>query len=229
MFHDGDTNIGTSALNGSGIATLRVDTLAAGTHSLTASYGGDGKFSSSTSATVAIDIANADFSLAASPSAAIVKAGLSTQFMLTITPAGGFADSVTFTCAPVTGISCSFSPATVIPAIGIASAALTVTTSARVSRYGFLAPELFGVCDLFLALSLFGLATLCGGRLQNNKRTSIVAAAVSLAIVVLVVAMGGCGGGYRSSTQANRGTASIMVTAQSRSIAHATTINVTVQ
>ena len=230
VFRDGDTNIGASALNGSGVAILRIDTLAAGSHSLTASYGGDGKFSGSTSATVAIDIANADFSLAASPSAAIVKAGLSTQFMLTVTPAGGFADNVTFTCAPVTGISCSFSPATVIPANGIASTALTVTTSGSVSRYGILTPDLFGVCDLFLALSLFGLAILSGGRLQNNNRTSIVAVAVSLAIVVLAVAMGGCGGGgYGSSTQANRGTASIMVTAQSRSIAHATTINVTVQ
>ena len=184
-----------------------------GAHSLTASYGGDDKFNGSTSATVAIDIANADFSLAASPSAAIVKAGLSTQFMLTVTPAGGFADNVTFTCAPVTGISCSFSPATVIPANGIASTALTVTTSAGVSRYGILTPDLFGVCDLFLALSLFSLAILCSGKLQNNNRTSIVAAAASLAIVMLVLAMGGCGGGgYGSSTQANRGTTSIMVT-----------------
>jgi len=51
----------------------------------------------------------------------MVKAGLSTQFVLTVTPAGGFADSVTFTCAPVAGIACSFIPATVAPAKGIAS------------------------------------------------------------------------------------------------------------
>ena len=86
------------------------------------------------------------------------------------------------------------------------------------------------MCDFFLALSLFSLAILCGGKLQNNNRTSILAAAASLAIVVLVLAMGGCsGGGYGSSMRANRGTASIMVTAQSASIAHTTTINVTVQ
>jgi hypothetical protein len=57
-----------------------------------------------------------------------------------------------------------------------------------------------------------------------------VAAAASLTVVVQVLAMGGCGGGgYGNSTQANRGTASIMVTAASGSIAHTTTINVTVQ
>ena len=109
-----------------------------------------------------------------------------------------------------------FSPATVIPVNGTASTALTVTTSASVSRYGLLTPELFGVCDYFLALSLLSLAILCAGKLQNDNRPSIVAAAASLTIVVLVLAIGGCGGGgYGSSTQPNRGTASIMVTAQS--------------
>ena len=57
----------------------------------------------------------------------------------------------------------------------------------------------------------------------------MVVAAASLAIVVLVLAIGGYGGGYRSSTQAHRGSAAIMVTVQSGSIAHTTTINVTVQ
>jgi hypothetical protein len=226
-FHDGNTDLGTSALNGAGVATLRIDTLATGVHSLTASYEGDDKFGGSKSATVTINIANADFSLGASPSTVMVTAGLSTQFMLTVTPAGGFADNVTFTCSPVTGISCNFKPATLTPANGTASTALTVTTSASVSRYGFPTPELFGPCGFFFALSLFSLAILRGGKLRNNP-ASMVAAAAALAIVVLVLAIGGCGG-YGSSTQPNRGTASIMVTAQSGSIAHTTTINVTVQ
>ena len=46
VFHDGNTNIGTSALNGTGVATLRIATLAAGTHSLMASYEGDGELQS---------------------------------------------------------------------------------------------------------------------------------------------------------------------------------------
>jgi Bacterial Ig-like domain (group 3) len=135
VFHDGNTDLGTSALNSTGVATLRIDTLAVGAHSLMASYEGDGKFGGSTSATVTINIANADCSLGASPSTATVKAGLSTQFMLTVAAAGGFADNVTFTCAPVTGISCSFKPTSVTPTNGTASTALTVTTSASVSRY----------------------------------------------------------------------------------------------
>jgi len=115
VFHDGNTDLGTSPLNGAGVATLRINTLTAGAHSLTASYAGDGKFGGSTSAGVTINIANADFSLGATPTSATVVAGQSTQIILAVTPAGGFANSVTFSCSPIIGITCAFSPATVTP------------------------------------------------------------------------------------------------------------------
>src|SRR5262249_25585926 len=44
IFHDGNANLGASALDVVGVAVLRIDTLAAGTHSLTASYLGDERF-----------------------------------------------------------------------------------------------------------------------------------------------------------------------------------------
>jgi hypothetical protein len=49
-FKDGASTIGTAKLNASGIATLTVSSLAIGTHSITASYGGDANFTASTSA-----------------------------------------------------------------------------------------------------------------------------------------------------------------------------------
>jgi YVTN family beta-propeller protein len=48
-FKDGSTELGTVALNG-GAATLTTSTLAVGSHSITAIYGGDSNFTSSTSA-----------------------------------------------------------------------------------------------------------------------------------------------------------------------------------
>ncbi|MCK7626099.1 Ig-like domain repeat protein, partial [Streptomyces sp. RS10V-4] len=48
-FFDGVTPLGSSALNGSGVATLPISTLAVGSHALTATYNGSGGFSSSTS------------------------------------------------------------------------------------------------------------------------------------------------------------------------------------
>jgi uncharacterized protein (TIGR03118 family) len=226
-FHDGNTNLGTFPLDGTGVAALRINTLAAGAHSLTASYAGDGKFDGSTSAAVTINIANADFSVGAAPSSAAVVAGQSTQFMLTITPAGGFANNVTFSCAPITGITCAFNPATVTPANRAASTTLTVTTSATVTRYGLLLFDLNSLGALLSTLALFRLLTWRCGNLRNARASLLTATAV-LAIAALSVTLGGCGG-YGSNTQPNRGTASIMVVAQSGAISHTTTVEVTVQ
>lgn len=227
MFHDGNTGLGTAPLDPAGIAILRINTLAAGAHSLTASYAGDGKFGSSTSAAVTITIANADFSLVATPANATVIAGQSTQFMLTVTPAGAFANNVTFSCPPITGITCTFDPAMVTPANGAANTTLTVTTSASVLRFGFLLLHLIGPGFLVVSLALFSLVMRRGGKLRT-ARAPLLAATAAVAIVALSLTLGGCGG-YGSSTQPNRGTASIMVAARSGAISHTATVRVTVQ
>jgi hypothetical protein len=227
VFHDGTNDLGTSQLNDGTVAALRTNTLAVGTHSLTASYAGDGKFGASTSAGVTINIANADFSLGAAPATASVVAGQSTQFMLTITPAGGFANNVTFSCSPVSGITCLFNPATVTPGNGAANTTLTVTTSTTVSRYGFLLPDLTGFAAVLIALVLLTLTMRTAGRLRNSRVRLLTATAVA-AMLTLGFAIAGCGR-YGSNAQANRGTASITVIAQSGNISHMTTIRVTVQ
>ena len=48
-FHEGTTLLGTSSLNGSATAVLSVSTLIVGTHTITATYNGDGNFPRSTS------------------------------------------------------------------------------------------------------------------------------------------------------------------------------------
>ena len=58
-FFDGAANIGNSALNGSGVATLTTSTLALGTHSITASYNGDANWAPSTSATLSQSVQGA--------------------------------------------------------------------------------------------------------------------------------------------------------------------------
>src|SRR5207249_11823149 len=51
-FRDGLTTIGTATLGANGSASIVVSTLAAGSHSLTAAYGGSANFLASTSAAV---------------------------------------------------------------------------------------------------------------------------------------------------------------------------------
>jgi len=226
-FADGNTTLGTSPLDATGVAVLRTNTLAVGSHSLTAIYSGDGKFVSSTSTAVTLTIASSDFSVGANPPTATVTAGQSTQFRLSVTPAGGFADSITFSCLPLAGITCAFNPATVAPTNGTASTMLTVTTSATVSRYGVVMPGNIGPGALLVALALFILAA-WHGRGFRIVRVSLLPASAVLAIVAMGLAIGGCGG-YSNSAQPNRGTAAVMVTARSGAISHTTTINITVQ
>lgn len=226
-FLDGTTNLGTAALNAEGGAFLRLDTLSAGTHSITAVYAGDGTFEGSTSAEVTVDIANPDFSVAAAPSTGSVIAGQSTQFVLTVTPTGGFAGNVAFSCGPITGVTCSFNPATVTPAGGPANTKLTVTVSPNAAKpRALMMPAPMGPLGLLFAIALFGYV-MWRVRTVPSVRLSPVPAMAAL-IFTLAVAIGGCGG-YGNSTPATHRTATINLTAQSGTISHSTTITVTVQ
>jgi hypothetical protein len=169
--------------------------------------------------------ANADFSLGATPSAATVTAGRSTQFMLNVVPSGRFANSFSFSCAPVTGVTCNFNPAVITPTNGTTKTVLTVTSSS-VMHFGFLMPDLIGPWTILAAMALLSLAMWRTRSLPYPRRPQL--AAVITAIVMLGLAISGCGR-YASSSQVNRGTATINVGAQSGAISHTTTISVTVQ
>ncbi len=225
-FLDGNTSLGTALLSAAGVATLTINTLAAGAHTLTASYAGDGSFAGSTSTPVITTVAAKDFSLDAVPATATVAAGQSAVFSISVTPAGGFADPVTFSCPPLTGITCNFNPPMVTPS-EVATTMLTVTTSAGVLRYG----NSFGATGSGLLVASLGLIGTLASVKKRTRRPHIAVlrvAAGALAVVTLALTLTSCGG-YTTGGQTNRGTASIMVKAQAGAISHTTTVSVTVQ
>ena len=67
-FMDGATELGTRNLNTSGIATFSTSSLATGTHSIRAAYGGDLQDALSTSSVLTVIVTAATFQLSASPS-----------------------------------------------------------------------------------------------------------------------------------------------------------------
>jgi hypothetical protein len=86
-FFDGATSLGSSALNGSGVATLAVTTLTAGSHAITATYNGDTNYAASTSGVVTQSIIRTSGTAvvsSANPSAL----GQSVNFTATVTGAG---------------------------------------------------------------------------------------------------------------------------------------------
>jgi hypothetical protein len=103
-FLDGTTSLGTGTLNAQGVATFATSTLAAGPHTITASYGGDGTFANSTSSAVSVTVnavvTKVSTATGLSSSASPIISGQSVTFTATVTPSSGTAvptGTVTFT------------------------------------------------------------------------------------------------------------------------------------
>ncbi len=131
-FMNGTTNLGSAALNSSGVATFPTAALPVGADSVTAVYSGDTNFAGSTSNAVVVTVSavTPSFTIGASPASATVTAGSSTTTTIAVTPSGGFNSQVSFACSsqPV-GPSCTFNPATVTPNGAAATTTLTIGTT----------------------------------------------------------------------------------------------------
>lgn len=118
-----------ASVNTSGSSTMSVTT---STTTPTGSYpltitGSSGALTRTTSVTLVVANASADFSLSATPSSRTVLRGSSTTYTVTVTPSGGFNGTVSFNVSGLpSGASASFSPPTVTAS---GSTTMTVTTS----------------------------------------------------------------------------------------------------
>jgi sugar lactone lactonase YvrE len=88
-FLDGGTTLGTATVNASGQASLSLGTLGSGTHSVTASYGGDAKNGASVSTALSEVIQQATTAIVLTSSANPGYAGASITFVATLTSNGG--------------------------------------------------------------------------------------------------------------------------------------------
>src|SRR5256886_593828 len=128
-FQDGAATLGTGMLSG-GNATLATSALVGGVHSITAVYGGDASFASSTSPGLTQTVA--DFSLSASPTVAAATAGSTSTYLITITPLGGFSQTISFQCSGAPMLAVCTAPASVSPTgSSYAPFNITVTTTAQ--------------------------------------------------------------------------------------------------
>lgn len=245
-FLEGATSLGTGTLGASGSATFTTTTLSAGSHSLTARYGGDSTFAASTStaSSVTVAAAAADFAFTASPASATASAGGSATTTVTATPANGFTGTVTLSCSGLpTGATCSFSPASLSVAGPAATSTLTIATRARTARADGPQPHPghlpLGPDDVLLA----GMAAPLLAARRRRHVTSLRRGARQLSWLALVVgaalALHGCGGGGSSDASGgggggggNAGTPAgvyaVTLTASSGSLSHTATFTLTV-
>ncbi len=110
------------------VAVATTSTVAAGSYPLTIT-GTDGTLTHTASVTLVVTApVVGDFAISATPASQTVAAGSATSYTATITPSGGFTDTVTFSASGLpAGASASFSPASVA---GTGSSTMTVTTTA---------------------------------------------------------------------------------------------------
>jgi uncharacterized repeat protein (TIGR03803 family) len=234
-FFNGTTQVGQPEPLSGGMAALNYNTssLAAGAYSLTAKYSGDANFASSTSSPAVLTVTASvapDFEISANPTTITVTApGQSGSTALTITPLGGFNQTVSFTCSGLpSGANCSFASAS-------GGATVIISTTGSTAR---LHEEPFGrrQAPLYALLlpGLFGLVS--GGSRKRSLR--------SMRVLLLLCAVGfcslgvACGGGTSSSGGGNGGgsdpgtppgTSTVTVTAIAGSLSHQATITLTVQ
>ena len=83
-FMNGTTTLGTGTLNDTGVATLSVSSLAVGTQSLTAVYGGDTNFTTSTSTAVSQVVNQANSNTTVTSSLNPSTSGASVTFTATV-------------------------------------------------------------------------------------------------------------------------------------------------
>ena len=86
---DGSTPLGTAGLDGSGHATLAVNTLAVGGHTLVANYGGATNYAASSSASLVQKVQKTATTLSVAQSAMTVLAGMPVSFTATVTSSTG--------------------------------------------------------------------------------------------------------------------------------------------
>ena len=128
-FVSGNTTLGTAPLT-SGTATLSVSFAAVGTYSILANYSADNANLPSTSNTLSITITIPDFTLTADRIAQLVNRGQPVTTTVTVAPLNGYNGTVNLACTALPAeTACSFTPSSLAPATGPATATLTINTT----------------------------------------------------------------------------------------------------
>ncbi|WP_409513311.1 MBG domain-containing protein [Edaphobacter aggregans] len=154
-FKDGTTTIGTSTLS-SGVATLNVSNLSVGSHTITAVFGGDSNFQTSTSAPVSIVVGTATPVITwANPAPIAYGTLLSTTQLNAVASVNGITVPGTYTYTPAAGtllatgsphtLSVTFKPtASGNYTTATASVSLTVTQATPIISWATPSPIAFG-------------------------------------------------------------------------------------
>ena len=220
-FYDGMTLLGTTPVAGN-TATFTTSVLSSGSHAITAIYSGDTNFTTATSLALTQVVSGpaADFTVSSPTGAQIIPPGASANYTIVVaSQSTPFTNPVVLNASNLPpGATSTFTPASVTPGAAGASSQLTITVPKQTAA----AVRNRSVATLAMALLLLPFASLHRFRLRSAR--------ILLVLTLMLTSLGvltGCGsGGYFSQPQQ---TYVITVTGTSGSLAHATTVTLTVE
>jgi Bacterial Ig-like domain (group 3)/FG-GAP-like repeat len=198
-FFDGTTALGTGTLS-KGIAAYATSVLSIGSHSITASYGGDGNYTSVTSAASVVQVSQV---LIAVPAPSPVAAGVVTTTTATLSAGSTYSGTMNLTCiltGSPTGAqslpTCSLNPASVtVTSGGNGTAVMTVNTTAAATT-AFARPFQWNRWKFGSEAAAIATVLMLG---IPSRRRRWLPMLVLLSVVVFA-GVTGCSGGGGSST-----------------------------
>ena len=207
-FTSGSTTLGTGTLS-DGTATLNTTALPAGTNTVTAAYAAAGNFAASTSPAVSVSVSAppaASYSMTASPTSLTVQQGAAASTMLTLTPTGGYKDTVSLSCSNLpANVSCAFAQNQVSftgndQSVKVGLTLQTTTQSAaRQPASGAVPPTALLALAFWWPGSLTGIAVFLRRRKLGQKRVSWQICLLLLCTLAFAAGLSACGGGGSSS------------------------------
>lgn len=177
-------------------------------------------------ATLGLSVLFADFSLSVSPTFAVVSAGETASFTVTLTPANGFTGTATFTCAGLPqATTCSFTPES---ATLDGTNPATVEVKVRTTQRSAAPPPARPPSPLPWLLGLTFFVALAGLARMARRRVPAIAA-LATAIILCVLFLASCGQDYYYNVRGtSQGTYSIAVNAKSGEAGQSILISLTV-
>jgi len=171
-----------------------------------------------------------DFTFSSSgPSSQTVPSGMTASYMLTLAPQSGSSGTFSFSCASLpANSSCKFNPASEqIAANTTGTVTLQIATGTSSSARNS------GLSDMLFQLPLAACGFVVLPFVAGRRRRCFLSAILSVCLIGITSCAGsGGGGGGKPSAPANSstpaGTYSVVVTATANSVAHKTTLTLTV-
>jgi hypothetical protein len=222
FFSGGNTMIGNAVLDPNGSASIQTSFATPGVYSITAVFGGSTSSGGSTSTPLSEAVVTPSITTSVNPGTLTIKSGSSGKLTLTLTPAGDFTGTVTFSCGTLPAhVSCSFAPASIPIAAGSGPVTDTLTVHTDAPQTAMLLkPHNSGVPNNTSAAAILWLpGSLLGMLVLIPRRRTWARAGKSQVVLVLclfcVAALVSCGGGPSnppSTNDASHGTYIIPIT-----------------